>query len=262
MFHRALRPSARPLTLDAERTRRCQLKARTLAERTLEFWDAGYDRDCNPASSGGRQSYLQFIQRMEAHATTVRRPLEDHHTPAVVSGNPQSFEFPPGSGVNITVLHSDSTPPAASGCSYQVNNASIVLKVEIDGLTFLFTGDANGKERDEASPGTPGHVEQQLLALEAAHPGTLKADVLKVPHHGSETASTQAFINAVDPDFVIISASTIHHLPRQSVVDRYDNGQRVILRTDVHRPHRTDPIVCTRVEGQLTCNFADAFVGE
>jgi beta-lactamase superfamily II metal-dependent hydrolase len=82
------------------------------------------------------------------------------------------------------------------------------------GSRFLFTGDANGKERNEQGPGTPGHVELQLLNLEAGNPGTLKADVTKVPHHGSETANTQQFINAVNPRFVVISASNIHHLPR------------------------------------------------
>ena len=51
--------------------------------------------------------------------------------------------------------------------------------VEVNGFRFLFTGHANGKERDEASPGTPGHVEAKLLALEGQFPGTLKADVLK-----------------------------------------------------------------------------------
>ena len=88
-----------------------------------------------------------------------------------------------------------------------INNASIVLMFEIDGGRFLFTGGANGKERDEASPGTPGHVEGKLLELEAKFPKTLKADVLKAPHHGSETASTRASVDAVNPKYVIISAS-------------------------------------------------------
>jgi competence protein ComEC len=75
----------------------------------------------------------------------------------------------------------------------------------------------------------------KLLALEQAHPGTLKAHILQAPHHGSETANTQAFIDAVNPDFVIISASTNHHLPKDTVIERYRHGERVILRTDVNR---------------------------
>jgi hypothetical protein len=47
--------------------------------------------------------------------------------------------------------------------------------LEIAGQRLLFTGDANGKERDEDPPGTPGHIEKKLLDLEASHPGTLKA---------------------------------------------------------------------------------------
>ncbi len=47
----------------------------------------------------------------------------------------------------------------------------------VDGVRFLFTGDANGKERDETSPGIPGHVEEALLAVEANHLGTLTANV-------------------------------------------------------------------------------------
>ena len=130
--------------------------------------------------------------------------------------------------------------------------------IEIAGFRFLFTGDANGKERDEASPGTPGHIEEELLALEQAHPGTLKADLLKVPHHGSETASTQAFIDAVDPDFAIISASTGHHLPKATTVQRYEDGQRVVLRTDENRDSNVDHIICLRgTDGALSCNFED-----
>ncbi len=78
-----------------------------------------------------------------------------------------------------------------------------------------------------------------------------------MPHHGSETASTQSFIDAVDPDFAIISASTTHHLPKSAVVDRYDDGQRVILRTDETMAKGVDHIVCARFDGTLDCNFVD-----
>ena len=127
---------------------------------------------------------------------------------------------------------------------------------EINGIRILFTGDANGKERNEPSPGTPGHIEKLLLDLEAQNPGMLKADILKVPHHGSETASTQAFIDKVNPKFVIISASTTHHLPKQTTLDRYINGQRVILKTDVNVEKGKDHVICASVVvGEVDCNY-------
>jgi hypothetical protein len=75
---------------------------------------------------------------------------------------------------------------------------------------------------------------------------TLKVDVLKVPHHGSETASTIPFIQKADPHFVIISASTMHHLPEDTVVRRYKSSERVILRTDRDRASNNDHIVCLK----------------
>jgi beta-lactamase superfamily II metal-dependent hydrolase len=132
--------------------------------------------------------------------------------------------------------------------------------MEISGVKLLFSGDANGKDRDETSPGTPKYVEKKLLDLDQQFPGILKADVLKVPHHGSETASTQAFIDAVNPKYAIISGDTLHHLPRSTVIDRYTNGQRVILRTDLDRARGNDHIFCTSASrGQTDCNYKDQF---
>ena len=224
----------------------------TTSHTALEFWEPGYDRLCNPLAS-----YDQFISDVQGMSgITIRRPLAANHTPSDVSGQVNSFTLSSVPGVTLTVLHSASDPEASNGdCSYRANNASIVLMVEVSGFRFLFTGDANGKEREEASPGTPGHVEAKLLALEAQFPGTLKADVLKVPHHGSETASTQAFIDAVNPSFAIISASTLHSLPKDTVVQRYDNGLRTILRTDRNSSSDNDHVVCTAVGTSLNCEY-------
>ena len=231
-----------------------------------EFWDAGYNRDCNSPSSGGRKNYRKFIEDMknEVPAAKFRRPLADFHSPTTTAAAPVPITLGSLPGVEITLLHTDANPTQGS-CSYKINNASIVLMIEIDGIRFLFTGDANGKERNESSPGTPGHVEEKLLALEAAHPGLLNADVLKVPHHGSETASTQQFIDTVNPDFAIISASEKHHLPKSTVLTRYEDGQRVILRTDTTRKNNNDHILCvispvSDTENELDCNFEDVII--
>lgn len=223
----------------------------------LEFWEPGYDRDCN-GDTPARTSYLTFIDRFrQLPGILFRRPLENFHPSAVQTSKVVPFTIPSISHATFAILHTAQAPTSANAeCSYLINNASIVMKVDIAGVRLLFTGDANGKERAEQGAGTPGHVEEQLLQLEAAAPGTLKADVLKVPHHGSETASTQPFINAVDPQFAIISASTTHHLPRDTVVQRYMAAHRTILRTDDRSTFNNDHILCFKQPGQpLNCNY-------
>ena len=106
---------------------------------------------------------------------------------------------------------------------------------------MLFTGDANGKERNEPTGNMASEIEGRLLALGS---NVLKADLLKAPHHGSETANTTPFIEAVDPEYVIFSASTGHHLPKPTVIERYESPTRILLRTDVDRARMNDPIVC------------------
>jgi beta-lactamase superfamily II metal-dependent hydrolase len=100
-------------------------------------------------------------------------------------------------------------------------------------------------------------VEAKLVQLEAQLPGILKADVLKVPHHGSETASTSAFVRKCTR-FAIISASTSHHLPRPTTLERYKAPTTVILKTDQDRKSDNDHIVCFFTAGpELDCNYAE-----
>jgi competence protein ComEC len=113
------------------------------------------------------------------------------------------------------------------------NNASIVLKLTYGEISFLFMGDAEGKERGDP-PSVPKYVEARLLA----HPERLKANVLKIAHHGSETSSTLPFINAVDPDYVVVMSGrkkfSTRFLPDSSALQRYcdHKASTRILRTD------------------------------
>ncbi len=82
-------------------------------------------------------------------------------------------------GVHFEFLHPAATGLAANDSEY---NRSCVLKVQGDWGSLLLSGDI------EAA------VERQLVKTE-----NLRADVLVVPHHGSLTSSTAAFIAAVQP---------------------------------------------------------------
>jgi len=72
------------------------------------------------------------------------------------------------------------------------NDNSFVFRVRFGARAILFTGDA---ERE---------LEEDLLAR--AGPAGLRADVLKVAHHGSRTSSTPAFLEAVAPAVAVVSA--------------------------------------------------------
>ena len=225
----------------------------TTPPAVLEFWEPGFDRACAPLDS--YDTFLSDMQGLVPPDGFVR-PLEAIHAPATAGGEPSPFVVSSVPGVSFTVLHSDDQPTDGD-CSYRRNDASIVLMLEVAGVRLLLTGDANGKERTHG-PNRVGHVEELLLDVEREHDGTLKADLVKVPHHGSETASTTRFIRAVDPSWVVISASTGHHLPRDTVVERYEDDDRIILRTDAVRTYNNDHIVCSKeAETELSCAYLD-----
>ncbi len=98
------------------------------------------------------------------------------------------------------------------------NNDSLVMRIAYRHRSFLLTGDMEAP------------VEQRLLAEGVL----LTADVLKVGHHGSRTSSTEPFLDAVRPQFAIISDgidNQFHH-PHPQVLARLADRRADTLRTD------------------------------
>lgn len=101
----------------------------------------------------------------------------------------------------------------------KLNNSSTVLKLKFNEINFLFTGDA---EVD---------VEEELLSLNI----NLEADVFKAGHHGSDTSNTKKFLEAVNPNFFVISVRQNNKfgLPSLRVLNRVKRMGVEILRTDL-----------------------------
>ncbi|MGZ8412939.1 MAG: DNA internalization-related competence protein ComEC/Rec2 [Gemmatirosa sp.] len=125
-------------------------------------------------------------------------------------------------GVVVTVLAPDSAWTAALD---DPNLASVVLSVRMGRVRFLLVGDAEGPE------------EAWLIARAERDPAiaaALRADVLKVGHHGSVTSSTPAFLAAVRPRLAVVSvgAGNTYGHPSADVVRRLERGGARVLRTD------------------------------
>ncbi len=117
-------------------------------------------------------------------------------------------------GVTIEILH-----PVRDAALDLVseNNNSLVLRFIFGERIFLLTGDI---EKETES----GLLQNSVF---------LDADVIKVPHHGSRTSSTQGFVEAVNADFAIVSVgrrSMFGH-PHREVVERWTKSGAKVMTT-------------------------------
>lgn len=117
--------------------------------------------------------------------------------------------------IELTVI---APPDPHPGPANILNNASVVLRLSHGNSSFLFTGDA----------------ERELEDWMVANTRFLNSTVLNVGHHGSNTSTTEAFLNAVNPRAAVISLGENNRYghPHPDVLDRLSARGIQIFRTD------------------------------
>ena len=116
----------------------------------------------------------------------------------------------------------------------ETNDYSVVIRADYGETSVLFTGDAET------------HSEAEMLER-YRFKGLLDCDLLKVGHHGSDTSSSQAFLDAVTPVHAVISVgegNTYGH-PKQEILARYE-----AMRITIHRTDKEGSIVFTTTGGE------------
>lgn len=162
-----------------------------------EVWDSGQGE-----REGVGGVYAAFVERARASHVAVRRPAD-------ICG---SHEI---GGAKVTVL----APCPAYDRDFGPNDNSLVLKIEFGRRAFLFVGDAEA------------HEEENLLRR-----GDLRADVLKVGHHGSRTSSSAAFVGAVGPAEAVISVGSRNRFghPNPRTLETLLHAGARVWRTDAN----------------------------
>jgi competence protein ComEC len=123
-----------------------------------------------------------------------------------------------GDGVNGYVLHP--SEPLISGTESDLNNNSIVIKLDYGRTSFLFMGD------------TGFEGENRILSSGRS----LKSDVLKVGHHGSRTSTSIKLLEMTRPEYAVISVGARNKFghPSPDTLRRLNNYGVKVLRTDLN----------------------------
>lgn len=165
--------------------------------------------------TGGATSVLQampvgWVASSLEFDNEILRPVKDSRH--CVDGQAWDWD-----GVHFEILH----PSRASYLNENIsnNNRGCVLRISSGKQTVLIAADI---EKD---------TEKRLLTL---HPDKLPATLLVVPHHGSKTSSTQAFVGKVHPRIAVFTMgyrNKFHH-PNPEVFSRYRDIGSELIRSD------------------------------
>lgn len=164
--------------------------------------------------AGGLASILSAVAvtmwQSSIPASHPLRALGGEHRPCV-AGDHWRWD-----GVDFRILH----PPARAYLeNWESNARSCVLRIEAAGSRLLLTGDIGAAD------------EMQLVREQ---PAAVMTDFLQVPHHGSASSSSEAFLAAAQPSHALIPVGhrNRYHHPRPEIIERFrSHGQR-IWRTD------------------------------
>ena len=165
--------------------------------------------------AGGAEAVLTGLPVGE-----VRSSLPPNHPARVIAG-PRDVPCAAGQGwdwdgVRFTVLH---PAEASDAAPRKTNDIACVLQVEAGGRTLLLTSDIEAVS------------EAALIARDA---DALASDVVVVPHHGSRTSSTAAFVAATRPRWAIFPVGYLNRFrhPNGEVWARWAASGAGMLRTD------------------------------
>jgi competence protein ComEC len=159
-----------------------------------EVWSA---RELEPS---GAHAFAALVARL--HTTHAHPPLGVARSRA---------------GVDLVVWAPRYDDIEAADPVRTVNDNSLVVELRYRGRSILFAGDLEAEG------------EEALVA-----DGIRAVDVVKVPHHGSPTSSTSAFVAATRPAVAVISCGRANQFgfPSAEVVQRWRNVGADVARTD------------------------------
>ncbi|MBS1787403.1 MAG: MBL fold metallo-hydrolase [Acidobacteria bacterium] len=172
----------------------------------------------------GKLTVKQLLDSGQSFSSTeyekLLRAVKERKVNYIKAGKGQTFDL--DSGVHLEAFNPRGNErwitPVREGGSVE-NANSIVLRLTYGNFSMLFTGDAETE------------TEAEMIKTKTS----LRAQVLKVGHHGSRYATSESFLSAVAPQTAIIScgADNRYGHPSQPTLDRLRRSNVQVYRTDL-----------------------------
>jgi competence protein ComEC len=207
----------------------------------LEVWDPGVVH-----TTGLFTRYLEMIDSLDIPFTEARAGMEyelysgtrtrlAHETGA----GDQQENTPEGTGLHhetttslqretATTSQQHETNPTAllkvlhpvEPSDHRLNDASVVTFLEMGGVSVLFAGDLERRGETELIERYPN----------------IRAQVLKVGHHGSTTSSSDPFLDAVRPEVAVVFCATgnSYGFPHEETIHKLMDRRVAVYRTDLN----------------------------
>jgi competence protein ComEC len=164
-----------------------------------QFWDSGL--------RGDSEAYVKLAKTLLSKKVE-RLSLNEKTSPQIIQGIQISFLNPPE---KVERYREGRTPSF-------FNNHSLVIKLQFKNIKVLLAAD----------------IEKEMEYRLSRRRDSLRADILKIPHHGSASSSSPEFLEEVKPTYAILSVGerNLGRLPHPEVLKRYEQQGIRIFRTD------------------------------
>ncbi|MCD5381497.1 MAG: MBL fold metallo-hydrolase, partial [Candidatus Pacebacteria bacterium] len=158
-----------------------------------------------------------IIESAVVHETTVSDAFDD-------AANNEGLDIVIAQAGQIIKLGASTTvrilSPYGDSANWNSNSASVIVQIVYGDIEFMLTGDA------------PKGIEEYLVGEFGE---LLESEVMKLGHHGSKTSSAETFLDAVSPEFAVVSAALDNRYghPHPEVIERVEEREIEIVSTAV-----------------------------
>lgn len=207
-------PNKKAILIDAGNYSNSEKIISKIKELGIKMLDLVIATNSNTEHIGGMQKILETFNTLDIIMPSYVNNLEVLKD---LLGNQENGITQAKAGQKIVIDDVEIKILAVDTILDDSNNSSILLRVDYNDISILFTSDLEEKAEN--------------IIINQVNKEDLSADILKVGHHGSDISTSDDFLDLVSPKMAVISVGT-ENLPSTNIIDKLLEKGILFYRTD------------------------------